>query len=45
MPIVKAKGGFKIENTPGISKTKEQAVKRLRAIKASQNRESLLKGR
>ena len=36
MPIRKVKGGYKIDNTPGISKTKKASVKRLRAIKASQ---------
>lgn len=37
MPIRKVKGGYKIDNTPGISKTKAEAEKRLRAIKARQN--------
>lgn len=36
MPIRKVKGGWKIENVPGISKTRAAAVKRLRAIKARQ---------
>lgn len=36
MPIRKVKGGYKIDNVPGISKTKKQAQERLRAIKASQ---------
>ena len=36
MPIYKTPKGYKIENTKGVSKTKAQAVKRLRAIKASQ---------
>ena len=36
MPIRKAKGGFKIDNVKGTSKTKMAAVKRLRAVKASQ---------
>jgi len=38
MPIRKVKGGYKIANTPGVSKTKKKAVKRLGAIKASQAR-------
>ena len=38
MPIRKVKGGFKIDNVTGISKTKDAAVKRLRAIKANQAR-------
>ena len=36
MPIRKVKGGFKIDNVKGVSKTKAAAVKRLRAIKARQ---------
>ena len=38
MPIYKTKKGYKIANTPGYSKTRESAVKRLRAIKASQSK-------
>lgn len=38
MPIYKTSGGYKIANTKGISKTKQQAVKRLKAIKASQSK-------
>ncbi len=38
MPITKTKKGYKIENTPGYSETKEKAVKRLKAIKANQNK-------
>ena len=38
MPIRKVKGGYKIANTPGISKTKRAAQKRLRAIKANQSK-------
>ena len=38
MPIRKVKGGFKIDNVTGISKTKDAAVKRLREIKANQAR-------
>jgi len=37
-PIRKVKGGYKIANTPGISKTKAKAIKRLKAIKASQGK-------
>ncbi len=36
MPIRKVKGGYKIDNTPGVSKTKAEAEERLRAIKARQ---------
>jgi len=38
MPIKKVKGGYKIANTKGTSKTHAQAVKRLQAIKANQSR-------
>jgi len=38
MPIRKTKKGYKIDNTKGYSKTKEEATKRLRAIKASQSK-------
>jgi hypothetical protein len=38
MPIRKVKGGYKIKNTKGKSKTKKAAVKRLRAIKANQSK-------
>ena len=38
MPIYKVKGGYKIENVKGVSKTKAQAERRLRAIKAEQVR-------
>ena len=38
MPIRKVKGGYKIANTPGISKTKKEAEARLRAIKANQGK-------
>ena len=38
MPIYKVKGGYKIKNTRGKSKTRAAAVRRLRAIKASQAR-------
>lgn len=36
MPIKKTKGGYKIANVKGKSKTKKSATKRLRAIKANQ---------
>ena len=36
MPIYKTKGGWKIKNTKGKSKTKKAAIRRLRAIKANQ---------
>jgi hypothetical protein len=42
MPIRKVKKNgktkWKIENTPGLSDTKENAIKRLRAIKVSQKK-------
>jgi len=38
MPIYKTKKGYKIKNTNGYSKTKKQALRRLRAIKANQKR-------
>lgn len=36
MPMYKSKGGYKIKNVKGKSKTKKAAVRRLRAVKASQ---------
>jgi len=36
MPIYKSKGGYKIKNVKGKSKTKKAAARRLRAVKASQ---------
>ena len=36
MPIRKTKGGYKIDNVKGKSKTKKSATKRLKAIKANQ---------
>ncbi len=38
MPIRKVDGGYKIKNTPGKSKTKTAARRRLKAIKASKRR-------
>jgi len=38
MPIYKTKGKYKIKNTKGVSKTRQQALRRLRAIKANQKR-------
>ena len=36
MPIYKTKSGkYKIKNTKGVSKTRKQALRRLRAIKAN----------
>lgn len=35
-PVRRVKGGYKIENVPGKSKTREAAIRRLRAIKARQ---------
>ena len=39
MPIYKTDNGYKIKNTKGKSKTKSEAIKRLRAIKADKNDE------
>lgn len=36
MPIKKVKGGYKIKNVKGKSKTKKEALKRLIAIKLNQ---------
>ena len=44
MPIRKVKGGWKVNNTPGVSKTKKAAKQRLRAIKYRQKKK-LRKGR
>jgi len=38
MPIRKTKKGYKIDKTPGYSKSKTAATKRLRAIKARQRK-------
>ena len=38
MPIRKVKGGWKIDNTSGISKTKKAAKRRLRAIEYRQSK-------
>ena len=38
MPIRKTKKGYKIDKTKGVSKTKKDALRRLRAIKASQGK-------
>jgi len=38
MPIYKTKNGYKIKNVKGYSKTRKSAIKRLRAIKANQNK-------
>jgi len=38
MPIRRVKGGYKIDNVSGVSKTKAAAEKRLRAIKARQKK-------
>ena len=40
MPIRKVKGGWKIDNTSGISKTKKAAKRRLRAIKFRKRNEA-----
>ena len=38
MPITETKGGWKIRNTPGTSKSKKKAKQRLRAIKWQQGK-------
>ena len=38
MPIRKVKGGYKIDNVKGISKTRAEALRRLRAIKRKQKK-------
>tara|TARA_R100000742_G_C4214864_1_gene40228 strand:+ start:250 stop:396 length:147 start_codon:yes stop_codon:yes gene_type:complete len=38
MPISKVRGGYKINNTPGVSKSKKAAKQRLRAIKYRQQK-------
>jgi len=38
MPISKVQGGYKINNTPGVSKSKKAAKQRLRAIKYRQQK-------
>lgn len=38
MPIRKVKKGYKIDNVPGVLKTKEAAKERLAAIKINQKR-------
>lgn len=38
MPIRKTSQGYKIDNVKGYSKTRQEAEKRLRAIKANQNK-------
>jgi len=43
MPINKTSKGWKIVNVPGYSKTKKEAEKRLRAVKASQARRGRIK--
>ena len=44
MPIRKAPGGFKIDNTKGTSPTREAALRRLRAIKANQRKSGKMSG-
>lgn len=38
MPVLKVKGGWKVQNVPKVHKTKAAAVRQLRAVKASQKR-------
>lgn len=38
VPIRRVKGGYKIDNVAGVSKTKKEAEERLKAIKANQAR-------
>jgi hypothetical protein len=40
MPIHKTKGGYKIKNVKGKSKTKKAAKKRMAAIKVNQKKKS-----
>lgn len=37
MPVRKTSRGYKIDNVPGYYSTREEALKRLKAIKARQN--------
>lgn len=38
MPVVKVKGGYKVQGTDTVHKTKKEAKEQLQAIKASQNK-------
>ena len=38
MPIYKTNKGYKIKNTKGVSKTRKQALRRLRSINANQRK-------
>ena len=38
MPVRKVAGGWKIDNVPGVSKTRPEAVRRLRAVKINQRK-------
>lgn len=38
MPILKVKGGYKVQNTKKVHKTRTKAMKQLKAIKAKQNK-------
>jgi hypothetical protein len=40
MPVRKVKGGWKVDNTKTVHKTKKKALAQLRAIKASKNKGS-----
>lgn len=44
MPIRKTKGGYKIKNVKGTSKTKTAAKRRMKAVKARQSGKSKKKG-
>jgi hypothetical protein len=45
MPIRRVNGGWKIDNTSGVSRTKKAAKRRLRAIKYRQSNKKRRKGR
>jgi len=38
MPVRKVKGGYKVEGASKVHKTRKEAEKQLKAIKASQNK-------
>ncbi len=38
MPVDKVKGGYRVQGTNKVHKTREAATKQLQAIKASQNK-------
>lgn len=38
MPVIKVKGGWKVEGAKAVHDTKKEAMEQLRAIKASQSK-------